>query len=169
VDILEELHQGWVDRGWLEAADGMSTVFQLAHVHRLVVGRTEAVLRPMGLSFAGYELLMKLSLAGGDPIAVTQLGEMLQVHPTSVSSVLGRLESARLVIRVEAPQDRRKVLIGITRKGRSVAAEATAQLNRVVFERLPLTAVESEQLWLLLRNLRVNAGDFNAGVSRRVS
>ncbi len=46
----------------------------------------------------------------------------LQVHPTSVTNTVDRLEAAQLVKRVPHPSDRRATLIEITDAGRELAA-----------------------------------------------
>src|SRR3546814_17033229 len=57
----------------------------------------------------------------------------LQVHPTSVTNAVDRLEKAELVRRVPHPSDRRATLIEISDAGRALALEATEMLNSKVF------------------------------------
>ena len=47
------------------------------------------------------------------------MGERLQVHPTSVTSIVDRLEADRLVVRRRHPEDGRAVLAEITAEGRA--------------------------------------------------
>ena len=66
-------------------------------VQQLVLGRLDALLRPHGLTFARYEALVLLTAsprAGSLPLG--KMGERLQVHPTSVTSIVDRLEAAGL-------------------------------------------------------------------------
>jgi DNA-binding MarR family transcriptional regulator len=165
-DLLDELHEAWIEQGWADAADGMNAVFLLASTHRLVVNRVEAVVRPLGLTFAGYALLAKLALSPEETISIAHLADILQVHPTSVSSTLARLESARLVERRPHPVDRRKILVRITSSGRARAAKTTDLLNATVFSWLPVAEHDLARIWAVLRSLRANAGDF-AGVDAR--
>jgi DNA-binding MarR family transcriptional regulator len=144
----------------------MDAALSLVHVHRLIVGRTEAVLRPLGLTFARYELLMLLCFNENRPLTVKELSETLQVHPTSVSSAVDKLEADQLVTRHRAFTDRRRVIVRITDQGRFRASEATAELNESVFANLPLTAGEGERLWSTIRSFRVNAGDFDGSRAR---
>jgi DNA-binding MarR family transcriptional regulator len=125
-----------------------------------MLARVEAVLRPLGLTFARYELLMLLSFtrAGGLPMA--KAGARLQVHPTSVTNAADRLERAGLVARRPHPEDGRAVLLEITPAGRRLAARATTSLNERVFAEPGLSRAKLRSLVSILRDLRRDAGDF---------
>ena len=56
------------------------------------------------------------------------MGERLQVHPTSVTSIVRRLEAAGLVERKAHPEDGRAVLAEITDAGRALVEVATRDL-----------------------------------------
>ena len=62
-----------------------------------------------------------LRIAGKYPgITAGQIAALLHLHPSTVTDVLERLERGRLVGRREDPRDRRRVLIGLTRRGREI-------------------------------------------------
>jgi DNA-binding MarR family transcriptional regulator len=88
------------------------------------------------------------------------MGALLQVHPTSVTSAVDRLESQGFVERVPHPTDRRAVLASITEDGRQRVLSATAALNGQVFEQLGISEHQIGQLRTVLKALRANAGDF---------
>ncbi len=77
---------------------------------------------------------MLLSFTKRGRLPLGKIGERLQVHPTSVTNVIDRLESTGLVERIPHPDDARTTLAAITHKGRNVATKATAVLNANVFE-----------------------------------
>ena len=61
---------------------------------------------------------------------MTRMGSLLQVHPTSVTSAVDRLEKQGYVERrARSEDDRRVVLASITDAGRDVVERATAGLN----------------------------------------
>jgi DNA-binding MarR family transcriptional regulator len=91
---------------------------------------------------------------------MTRMGALLQVHPTSVTSAVDRLEAQGFVERLPHPTDRRAVLASITATGRARATAATTALNAQVFEQLGITENQTNQLRTVLRALRANAGDF---------
>jgi DNA-binding MarR family transcriptional regulator len=158
-DPIREARRQWVQHGWTEAADGMALVTSIVRVQQLFLERIDAVLRPLGLSFARYEVLMLLSFTSRGHLPMTRMGSLLQVHATSVTSAVDRLEKQGFVRRSRGAGDRRLVLAAITDEGRRVSAVATDGLNREVFEQPGIDAVQREQLFQLLGVLRASAGD----------
>src|SRR4051812_21693238 len=90
-DPIREAHSQWLRHGWTDAADGMAMVTSVVRVQQLLMERIEAVLRPLELSFARYEVLRLLSFTQSGSMAMSRLGSLLQVHPTSVTSAVDRL------------------------------------------------------------------------------
>lgn len=158
-DPIREARRQWLEHGWDEAADGMAMVTSVVRVHQLLMERIEQVLRPLELSFARYELLMVLSFSRTGAMPMAKVGSLLQVHPTSVTSAVERLERQGYVARSRSESDRRVVLATITSAGRSIANRATAGLNQQVFESLGPDAADVGRLTELLGDLRTHAGD----------
>jgi DNA-binding MarR family transcriptional regulator len=159
-DPIEEARRQWVSHGWAEAADGMAAVTSIVRAQQIVLQRIDTVLRPLDLTFARYEILTLLSFTRHGSLPMTRMGALLQVHPTSVTSAVDRLEGQGFVERLPHPTDRRAVLASITEAGRARALAATAALNGQVFEQLGITEHQINQLRTVLRALRANAGDF---------
>jgi DNA-binding MarR family transcriptional regulator len=88
------------------------------------------------------------------------MGERLQVHPTSVTSIVRRLESAALVVRRPSPDDGRAVLAEITEAGRALVEAATADLVGADFALGVLDDDDLRSLSSLLAPVRRDAGDF---------
>jgi DNA-binding MarR family transcriptional regulator len=159
-DPIGEARRQWVAHGWSDQADAMVLATSLMRAQQIVLARVDAVLRPLDLTFARYEMLMILQFSKAGAMPLNKLGNRLQVHPTSVTSAVDRLEMQGLARRRPHPTDRRTTLAEITEAGRSVAAEATELLNAKVFES-PL--VPEELVTVLndgLAELRHLAGDF---------
>lgn len=168
-DPIEEAHSQWVRHGWQDAADGMSMVTSLVRVNQLFQERIDAVLRPLGLTFARYEILRLLAFVSSGAMPMTRVGSLLQVHPTSVTSAVDRLVRQGHVERVRSTTDGRVVLASLTDSGREVVAEATAGLNQAVFEAPGLHPQQIELLTDLLADLRAAAGDHVDRGSARAS
>ena len=158
-DPIREAHRQWVRHGWDDAADGMVMVTSLVRAQQLLLERIDAVLRPLELTFARYEVLRLLSFASAGSMPMTRLGSLLQVHPTSVTSAVDRLERQGFVERQRRDDDRRVVLASITDAGRAVVDKATDGLNGEVFERPGLSDRELADLTRLLGVLRAEGGD----------
>lgn len=158
-DPIREAHRQWVAHGWTDAADGMAMVTSLVRVHQLMMERIDALLRPLDLTFARYEVLRLLAFTSGGGMSMNRLGSLLQVHPTSVTSAVDRLQKQGYVERLRRDRDRRVVLAQITPAGREVVDRATASLNAEVFSRPGLEGSEVVALTELLAALRASAGD----------
>ena len=52
---------------------------------------------------------------------VTEISNLLQITPAGVTHLINPLEEAGCIERLQAPKDRRVVLIGLTDKGTQVA------------------------------------------------
>ncbi len=159
-DPVEQARRHWERSGWAEAAPGMAAVTSLMRAQQIVLARVEEVLRPHGLTFARYEMLMLLSFTRSGALPLARLGERLQVHPASVTNVVDRLSAAGLVERVPHPNDRRATLAEITEAGRALARAATEDLNAKVFSEPGLDADGVGRLVAVLTELRHAAGDF---------
>ena len=160
VDPIAEAARHWRDHGWAEAAEGMAAVTSIMRAQAIVLARVEDVLRPLALTFARYELLMLLSFSSRGAMPMSKASVRLQVHPTSITNAAARLESAGLVVRRQHPSDRRTVLVEITDAGRTLAVEATKRLNDRVFSSPGLSPASIRTLVDVLRELRIEAGDF---------
>lgn len=161
-DPIRAAHEQWVRRGWTDAADGMAMVTSLVRAQQLLMERIEAQLRPLDLTFARFEVLRLLSFTQSGSMAMTRLGSLLQVHPTSVTSAVERLVRQGYVERLRREQDRRVVLASITDAGREIVERATTRLNTEVFEQPGLEPGDVGRLTELLGRLRAGLGDETA-------
>ena len=138
----------------------MHAVTSLMRVQQLVIGRLDAILKPHGLTFARYEALVLLTFSSRGSLPLGKMGERLQVHPTSVTSIVRKLEADGHVERRPHPEDGRAVLAEITPAGREVVQAATADLVGADFGLGVLDDEALGRLSELLRPVRQAAGDF---------
>ena len=158
-DPIGEAHRQWVAHGWPDAADGMAMVTSVVRAQQLLMERIDSVLRPRGLTFARYEVLRLLSFTRDAAMPMSRLGSLLQVHPTSVTSAVDRLEAQGYVARVRGDADKRVVRAVLTEAGREAVEEATAALNAAVFETPGLPRADVRALTDRLTELRSGLGD----------
>jgi DNA-binding MarR family transcriptional regulator len=159
-DPIELAHRNWLNRHWDAAAGGMAIVTSVMRVQQIFASEVEAVLKPLGLTFARYEVLMLLDFSRSGELPLGKIGERLQVHPASVTNAVDRLELDRLVTRKPNPSDGRSTLASISDAGRKLASSASAALNQHVFAAVELTATEQREVFRLLGQIRHAAGDF---------
>src|SRR6478735_5218414 len=87
-DPIARAREQWVEQGWGQAADGMAAITSLMRAHQIVLARVEATLKPLGVTFARYEVLMLLWFSRRGSLPMKVIGSRLQVHPTSVTNAL---------------------------------------------------------------------------------
>lgn len=159
-DPIAAARRSWAARGWEDAAAGMAAVTSVMRAQQVFLARVDAVLKPLGLTFARYEVLMLLEFSRDGALPLSKVGSRLQVHPASVTNAVDRLQAQGLVRRVPHPSDRRATLAELAPAGRALAAKATDALNEQVFSQPGLTPRKLESLVSLLADLRRDAGDF---------
>jgi DNA-binding MarR family transcriptional regulator len=162
-DPIERAGSLW-ERNWPAESDevyhAMRAVTSIMRAHQILLAGLDAMLRPYGITFSRYEALVLLMYSRAGSLPLSKIGERLQVHATSVTNVIDRLEAAGLVRREPNPQDGRGTLAVLTDDGRAVARKATADLNAARFGLAALTGDELSHVFGLLRRLRHEAGDY---------
>ncbi len=138
----------------------MRAVTSLMRVHQLVLTELDERLRPLGLTFARYEVLVLLTFSRRGALPLGKIGERLQVHATSVTPLVRRLEAAQLITRTRHPEDGRAVLASITPAGRQLVERATAIITDARFALGALSEDACDELTTLLTPPRRAAGDF---------
>ena len=158
-DAIAEARRQWESHDWAAPAH-MSAITSIMRAQQILIAKVDDALKPFDLTFARYEALVLLTFSRAGALPLGKMGERLQVHATSVTSIVDRLEAAGLVVRRRHPEDGRAVLAEITEPGRALVERATADL---VDSRFALTSLEPGQLEALsdlLRPVRRDAGDF---------
>lgn len=157
--ILDAQHN-WERHGWADVAEPMAAITALMRTQQIILQRAETVLKPFGLTFARYEMLALLSFARDGALAMNKASALLQVHATSVTNAVDRLESAGLVARTKHPTDKRTTLIQLSPRGRELAAVATEALNDKVFAESGFSDRDISTLIRIFAKFRKEAGDF---------
>lgn len=150
VDPIAEARRQWEAHGWGSAAPGMAAVTSVMRAQQVFLARVDGHLAPFGLTFARFELLRLLAFTRHGELPLGKLGSRLQVHPTSITSAVNRLEAQGYVERRPHPTDGRTTLAAITAAGRRTVEQATAVLNDEVFADIGLSERETAQLYRLL-------------------
>src|SRR4051812_49383554 len=162
-DPVERAGESWA-KHYPQAGEGVYTamraVTSIMRAQQILIAGLDAALRPFNLTFSRYEALVLLTFSSSGALPLSKIGERLQVHATSVTNVIDRLEAAGLVRREPNPRDGRGTLAVITDQGRVVVDQATRELHRNEFGLLALSQEELQRLFTILRRLRTEAGDF---------
>lgn len=158
-DPIAEAARQWDAHGWTDATQGMAAVTSVFRAQQLFLARIDAVLKPMGLTFARYEMLRLLGFSRRGELPLGKIGDRLQVHPSSITNAADRLEESGLLERRRHPDDARTVLAVITPAGRELCDQATEELNARVFVDLGIEPDALADLFRIIADLRRAAGD----------
>ena len=160
LDPIAEARRHWTERWGEEPARPMAAVTSIMRAQQVLMARLNVALEPFDLTFPRYEALMLLYLSRRGALPLGKIGERLQVHRTSVTNIIDKLEADGLVRRVPHAEDRRTTLAEITGEGRRVALAATEAMHAAEFGMGALAPSDQDEVTRLLRALRVAAGDF---------
>lgn len=157
-DPIQAAADQW-SRRWAETPR-MRAVTSLMRVHQLVLTELDELLRPLSLTFARYEVLVLLAFSRRGALPLGKIGERLQVHATSVTPLVKRLENSGFITRNRHPEDGRAVLAAITPAGREVLQQATDLIVGARFALGAMSEADCDRLTELLTTPRAAAGDF---------
>jgi DNA-binding MarR family transcriptional regulator len=149
----------WVAKGWGDL-NLMTAVSMTMRVERLLSALMDAALRPIGLTFPRFEALAVLYFSPDHQIPLGKMSERLQVHPATITSIIDRLETHKLVERVRPDGDRRVVLAQLLPAGESLVEQAVDVIVNEVFPQVPWTSEQVDQLADLLVQFRSRIGKF---------
>jgi DNA-binding MarR family transcriptional regulator len=156
-DPVEASRERWIEQGWGDTAAGMAAVVSVMRAEQIFLNRAAAILRPLGLTFARYQVLGMLRWTG--PLTLGAIGHRLWITPATVTSAVDRLENAGLSRRVAHPTDARATLVEITVKGQRLFDRSVEALNTDLFGTVGLEERELELLVGLIGKIRAAEGD----------
>ena len=105
--------------------DQVNTWINLHQTARVIQARIEERLRAeTDLSWAEFELLMRLQVAAGHPLQMSEIAAQLVGSPSGTTRIADRLEKDGLIVRETPRENRRIVRVQLTDRGRKVLAEA---------------------------------------------
>src|SRR3954464_1977409 len=113
IDPVAEARRHWEERWGAEPSRPMAAVTSIMRAQQVLMARLNELVRPHGLTFPRYEALVLLSFTRAGALPLGKIGERLQVHRTSVTNIVDKLEADGLVRRVPHAEDRRATLAEI--------------------------------------------------------
>ena len=136
--------------------DQVSAWMNLRQAGRVIQTRLEERLhKEADLSWAEFELLMRLRISAAHPLQMSQIAAQLVGSPSGTTRIADRLERDGLIVRETPRENRRIVRVQLTDRGRKVLADADEIIRTNVQEVLGdhLTETEVTELRALLRKL----------------
>ena len=136
--------------------------FQLAKANQL--GGKFLAQKVAGLNITPVQALVLGFLNEEDAITAVELGRKTELDSATLTGIIDRLETARLIERRSNPDDRRSIRIHLTKKGKEVGAEAARLIAKANQEFLrDLSEDERRVLHETIAKLRRQAGSIQAG------
>lgn len=160
-DVVEASRRVWLERWEPEAASGMAVYTAILRSYQLLNARVDDVMKRYDLTYPRYQVLTWLATDPESSLTLSWISKTLRIPPATVTNIIDRLESDRLIRRVPHPSDARTTLAVITAKGRKRAMAATDDLNELVYATIGLDEGQREQLIALLGALRASGGEFD--------
>lgn len=123
----------------------------MLHAHKHAQELSNAVLKAHDLSYVSYSVLMVLFGAGSEGVSASELARATGERPTNLTRVCDELHARKLIVREPCSDDRRRVLLRLSRSGEKLAERVQPQIWRVL-DRLygDFTNAELRQLQALL-------------------
>ena len=123
------------------AADSLSLDQQLCFAVYSCSNRVSRMyrlfLQPIGITFTQY--LVLLALWEKDSRNISELAQVLDLEPNTITPMVKRMEILGLVSRTRHPYDERQVRVALTEKGRALRSEVSA-IRHDLMERLDMPA-----------------------------
>lgn len=136
--------------------DQVSTWINLHQTGRVIQARLEERLhKETNLSWAEFELLMRLQISAAHPPQMSEIAAQLVGSPSGTTRIADRLERDGLIVRETPRENRRIVRVQLTDRGRQVLAEADMKFRTALQDAFGdhLTESEVAELRALLRKL----------------
>ncbi|MGN5238414.1 MULTISPECIES: transcriptional regulator, SarA/Rot family [unclassified Rhodococcus (in: high G+C Gram-positive bacteria)] len=128
--------------------------FALSVANRAVLAVYRPILEPLGLTHPQY--LVMLALWERAPLAVKDIGALLQLDSPTLSPLLKRLETLGLITRTRSSVDERRLVVDLTDAGRDLRIAAESVPNQVV-DALGVEISELEELHRVLARVNTAA------------
>ncbi len=122
--------------------------FPMYACSRKIVGSYTPYLKPLGLTYTQYVVLMVLW--EHESVNVGQLGDILKLDAGTLTPLLKRLEKAGYVTRARSKEDERITIISITKEGNALKEKCKDIPLKMASDGSPLSEKEAKELYRLL-------------------
>ena len=130
--------------------------FPLYAVSRKVIALYQPYLKPLGITYTQYIVLM--ALWERDNITVSELGKKLFLDNGTLTPLLKKMENFGYISRKKSHRDERRVFISLTEQGYSLK-EKCVDIPHCIFEKMDLDSEKAKLLHSLLYDLLEKAVD----------
>ena len=122
--------------------------FPLYACGRKIVGSYTPYLKPLGLTYTQYIVMMVLWEK--ESVNVGRLGEELHLDAGTLTPLLKRLESAGYITRQRSKEDERVTIVALTKEGDALKEKCKDSPGKMASQGTPLQEKEIKELYRLL-------------------
>ncbi len=138
---------------------GHETLLNIYFTATCIKKRAAEFLRPLGLTDVQLNVLMLLHHQSGPEggLSQAQISDMMLVNRANITSLIDRMEKAKLVVRTAAADDRRYNIIKLTERGKKIFAKVDPLYAKEVKNAMViLKEAEQKKLIRMLEKVRAN-------------
>jgi MarR family transcriptional regulator for hemolysin len=129
--------------------------YWINYASRLVQGRFEKCLRPLGFGLAYVGVATEIDKSG--PLLQRDLAKRYGVEQPTMAALLARMRRDGLVSRKPHPEDKRASFVSLTAKGKAKLPEVKQKLTQEAHDAMDgLSDAESRMLTTLLKKVAKN-------------
>ena len=140
--------------------DFLAVLWELSHALEATSSRMQTALEVTA------QQRMVIRIVGKFPgLAAGQLAAVLHIHPGTLSTTLARLEKRGLLVRERDARDARRIVLGLTAKGRSFDVPAPHTVEGAAAR--VLRRLTPRDLAALLRGLHAIIDELNVDANQR--
>lgn len=154
-DRIDFVLEDWEDERPELGTGALGIVLRIQFVEKILAERLSSSLEGLHIEWFEYDVLSSLRRQG-EPFRMTasEIAEQTLLSPGALTNRIDKLIDRKLVTRAEDPEDRRRVLISLTRKGMQLVDKATEERIRCAEEAVAhLSLPQQKQLSSLLRKM----------------
>lgn len=89
--------------------------YLLARTSQRISGEFHALVQAQGVSLMEWRIMA--SLSGRPHLCIGELADIVLAKQPTVTKLVGRMQEAGWVVRIDAPQDKRQSLVSLSRQG----------------------------------------------------
>jgi MarR family transcriptional repressor of emrRAB len=132
----------------------------IKHIHKEMSDRANAILKPHGINYPEYNLLMMIYGTDGDTISPSELAAAAGEKSANITRLTDQLGDKGLIARAASADDRRKVEVKLTPAGLALLERALPDVCEWLRHCAPeLNTVQERQLETLLKRMLSGFGD----------
>ena len=163
-DRIDSVLEDWSEERPDLSTDALAIVLRIQFLEKILADQLSEALSKLDLEWFEYDVLSALRRQG-EPFQMiaSDIAEGSMLSPGALTNRIDRLIERKLVTRAEDPEDRRRVLITLTKAGIKLVDKTTEERFQCAEEAVThFSASEKKQLNSLLRKFLLSADEANS-------